>query len=134
MTTLFPVDLTSSHTHYSLRQQADQLRSSLMPDLRRRSPALSLPPPSAFTRAILSSNLTLEGETYVIRYQAKARGYTWRSGSWHRQISTPLFNLDSAALTQGLARLSELIAAEQGIFKRGFSLDQPLLALPVGAR
>lgn len=134
MTSPSPVDLTSSYTHHSLRRQAQQLRSVLLPDVRRRSSDLPVRLPSAFARARLRSTLTLDGETYAIRYQAKARGYMWRDGAWHRQISTPLFNLNAMALTQGLVRLSELIAAEQGIFKRGCRLDQLLVTLPGGAR
>ncbi|KQR18790.1 hypothetical protein [Deinococcus sp. Leaf326] len=132
MMPLAPIDLMSSPTQHDVHQQAEQLRSTLRPDLRRQFSDMPLLAPSAFARAFLSLNLSLKGETYTIRYQAKGRGYTWRTGAWHRQLSTPLFNLDTAALTQGLEQLNTLIAAEQEAFGRECNLDRVLVTLPTG--
>lgn len=133
MTSSLSVDLTSSYTQRALDQQATHLRLSLTrltTDLQRRFPQIPTHKPYVLTRAMMTLNLTVHGEAYPIRQQAKARGYTWQAGAWHRPLSTPLFHLDSAAVRQGLAQLRQLIATEQTFFQRECSVDQPVLIWP----
>ena len=133
MTSSLPADLTSPYTRHALDRQADHLRLSLttsLTDLQRRFPQIPTHTPYVLTRAMMTLNLTVRGEAYPIRQQAKARGYTWRAGEWHRQLGTSLFHLDPAAIQQGLAQLSQMVAAEQTFFLRECTVDQPVLTRP----
>jgi len=133
MTSSLPVDLTSLYTQRALDQQATHLRLSLTrltTDLQRRFPQIPTHKPYVLARAMMTLNLTIHGEAYPIRQQAKARGYTWRAGAWHRQLSISLFHLDPAAVQQGLVQLRQLIATEQTFFQRECSVDQPVLTQP----
>ncbi|KQQ97708.1 hypothetical protein [Deinococcus sp. Leaf326] len=133
MTPLAPIDLMSLPIQQDVHQQVEHLRFSLHPHPEQPSADQILLLPSAVAQAVLSLSFSLEGETYTIRYQAKGRGYTWRSGAWHQQLSAPLVDLDPAALTQGLEQLTTLLATEQNVFGRDCILDRVLVTLPTGA-
>ncbi|KQR19338.1 hypothetical protein [Deinococcus sp. Leaf326] len=133
MTPLAPINLMSLPTQQDVHQQAEHLRAFLRPRPEQPCPDQTLLLSSAVAQAFLILSFSLEGETYTIRYQAKGRGYTWRSGAWHQQLNAPLLNLDPAALTQGLEQLTTLLTTEQNVFGRDCILDRVLVTLPTGA-
>jgi hypothetical protein len=133
MTAPLPIDLSSSFTRHALNQQANHFQLSLTKlttELQKRFPQVPTHLPYVLTRAVMTLNLTVHGETYSIRHQAKARGYTWRAGAWHLPLSTPLFTLETAAIQYGLVQLRQLVSTEQTFFQRECSVDQPLLVRP----
>lgn len=73
----------------------------------------------------LRVRLTLEGDPYALRYQAKGGGYTYEGRSWHREISTPLLGGSALELGRSDAALRELVREEAARFDCRTSITEP---------
>lgn len=71
--------------------------------------------------------LTLEGDPYALRFQAKSGGYTYQGRSWHREISTPLLGGSAQDLGRAKATLWELVQEEAARFDCQTSTDEPTI-------
>lgn len=69
--------------------------------------------------------LTLEGDPYLLRDQAKSAGYTFAGRSWHREISTPLLNGSALELDRAGATLRGLVREETAHFDCSTSTAEP---------
>lgn len=73
----------------------------------------------------LRVRLTLEGDPYALRFQAKSGGYTYEGRSWHREVSTPLLNGGAAELERARTALRGLVQQEAARFDCPTSTDEP---------
>ncbi|SMB84623.1 hypothetical protein SAMN00790413_05218 [Deinococcus hopiensis KR-140] len=76
----------------------------------------------------LTVHLTLHGDAFALRYQAKAGGYTWTGKEWQREISTAVLGEGATEMDLGRERLLGLARAEAAMFTCASSLDTPVLS------
>lgn len=73
-------------------------------------------PRLALTAGRLQVQVTLGGDTYAQRHQAKAAGYRWASGQWHHLLSVAIRHENPASRARGQIRLDALVTADTAPF------------------